>query len=150
MLQRIQSVYIFIALILMALSSYLPLVELLTEDGQNYIAYASGIRLGSETILSTLPLVILTISSTAINAIALFSFKKRMLQIRFLIFSIILQLGTYGLAAYYFLQLNEGFSHLTNPSLPITFPLISVILCFLAIRAIGKDEALVRSLDRIR
>ena len=34
--------------------------------------------------------------------------------------------------------------------LPIVFPVINIILTYLAIRAIGRDEALVRSLDRLR
>jgi hypothetical protein len=34
--------------------------------------------------------------------------------------------------------------------IPMSFPLIAIILDYLSIRAIGKDEALVRSLDRIR
>ncbi|NLA23333.1 MAG: DUF4293 domain-containing protein, partial [Bacteroidales bacterium] len=32
----------------------------------------------------------------------------------------------------------------------IAFPIISAILLWLAMRAIGKDEALIRSIDRIR
>lgn len=150
MLQRIQSLFILAALTLMVLVSFLPLVHFLSEDGLHYGLYASGIYTGAETILATLPLLILTLSSSAFNAIALISFKKRMLQIRLLIFSIILQLGVYAMGAYYLLQLNEGFASPLSPSLPVTFPLISAILCFLAVRAIGKDEALVRSLDRIR
>jgi hypothetical protein len=32
----------------------------------------------------------------------------------------------------------------------VVFPVVAAILDFLAIRALGKDEALVRSLNRIR
>ena len=34
--------------------------------------------------------------------------------------------------------------------LAFALPLVNIILTYLAIRAIGKDEALVRSLDRLR
>ena len=34
--------------------------------------------------------------------------------------------------------------------IPIAFPVVAIILDYLAIRAIGKDEALIRSLNRIR
>ncbi|MDD2382096.1 MAG: DUF4293 family protein [Mariniphaga sp.] len=34
--------------------------------------------------------------------------------------------------------------------MPMIFPLLAVVLDYLAIRAIGKDEVLVRSMDRIR
>jgi hypothetical protein len=32
----------------------------------------------------------------------------------------------------------------------ILFPIVAIILDYLAIRGIGKDEALIRSIDRIR
>ena len=38
----------------------------------------------------------------------------------------------------------------THILLPLALPIINIILTYLAIRAIGKDEALVRSLDRLR
>lgn len=38
----------------------------------------------------------------------------------------------------------------THILLPFALPFINIILTYLAIRAIGKDEALVRSLDRLR
>lgn len=34
--------------------------------------------------------------------------------------------------------------------IPAAFPLVVIILDYLAIRSIGKDEALIRSLNRIR
>ncbi len=38
----------------------------------------------------------------------------------------------------------------THILMPFALPFINIILTYLAIRAIGKDEALVRSLDRLR
>ena len=37
-----------------------------------------------------------------------------------------------------------------NLRIPAAFPLVCVVLDWLAIRAIGKDEALIRSLNRLR
>ena len=37
-----------------------------------------------------------------------------------------------------------------QPNWTIVLPIVNVILTYLAIRAIGSDEALVRSLDRLR
>lgn len=39
---------------------------------------------------------------------------------------------------------------LVNFKVVLAFPLVAGILNYLAIRAIGRDEALVRSIDRIR
>lgn len=149
MIQRIQSLYILAAIALMALSSSLPLMEFMATDG-DFIFSAAGITQDGSYILETLPLHILLLVATAFNALAFISFKKRMRQVRLLVFSIILQLGSYGLGAYYLLQINDGIDGALSPSLTLTFPIVAAILSFLAIRSIGKDEALVKSLDRIR
>lgn len=149
MIQRIQSLYILVTTVLLTLTAILPLMELIATDG-NFIFAASGITQGNNTILATLPLFILIIAASSLNAISLFSFRKRMLQIRLLVFSAILQLGSYGLGAYYLLQIKDGISGAMSPSIALTFPIVAVILSYLAIRSIGKDEALVKSLDRIR
>ena len=39
---------------------------------------------------------------------------------------------------------------IANYSIINAFPLVSVVLSYLAIRNIGKDEAMIRSMDRIR
>ena len=73
-----------------------------------------------------------------------------MRQIRMTIFSSIVLIGwyvTYGLFIY---SLSGDLEASFRPSLMAAFPLVSIILNYLAIRAIGADEFLVRSLDRIR
>ena len=71
-----------------------------------------------------------------------------MLQIRLAIFSIVMMVGYYlALVAYIFLLAeNTTFS----ASWSICLPLIGIILNWLAVRAIGADEALVRAYDRLR
>jgi hypothetical protein len=59
-----------------------------------------------------------------------------------------LLLGLLGVLFYF---LHAGFQEVDVAyKFPMTFPLIAAVFDYLAIRAIGKDEALVRSLDRIR
>lgn len=67
---------------------------------------------------------------------------------RLVAFTIILLLGLFGLFFYFTYAAFEDAR--VAFKIPVAFPLIAVILDYLAIRAIGKDEALVRSLDRIR
>lgn len=149
MIQRIQSLYILLATVLLALSAQLPLMSFMSADGDYQLA-ASGITQADSVILATTPLLILILVAAAFNAFAFISFRKRMLQVRALVFSIILQLGSYGLGAYYLLQIKDSIVGPAAFSIPMTFPLVAAILSFLALRAIGKDEALVKSLDRIR
>ena len=64
-----------------------------------------------------------------------------------MVFQIISMLG------YFFYNKSNGIVEDIIPShilMPFALPFINIILTYLAIRAIGKDEALVRSLDRLR
>lgn len=64
-------------------------------------------------------------------------------------FNMLLIVGWYVVYAMYVLNLKEAGNELTI-SLPVIFPAISLILYFMARKAILADEALVRSADRIR
>jgi flagellar basal body-associated protein FliL len=80
--------------------------------------------------------------------VIIFLYKKRILQIRILVFSVVLLLGLFGLFFYF---TYAGFTGAKVAfKVPVVFPVVAVILDYLAIRAIGKDEALIRSLNRIR
>lgn len=82
---------------------------------------------------------------------AIFLFKKRILQIRLCIFNALLLIGFCGLVAYFTWKISgqADIFHF-SPRIALSFPLISLILDYLAIRNIGADEALVRSLERLR
>jgi hypothetical protein len=60
----------------------------------------------------------------------------------------VLLLGLFGLFFYFTYAGFDGAQ--VAFKIPVVFPIVAVILDFLAIRAIGKDEALIRSLNRIR
>lgn len=149
MIQRIQSLYISIAIALMAFVASSPLLNIFLNSGE-YTLTSQTIANNQETLTTITPLFILVLASILLDAIALISFKKRYFQIRALVFSIVLKVGFYGLIALYIFQLKEDTGLLITYKAPITFPIISSIISYLGIRAIIKDEALVKSLDRIR
>lgn len=82
--------------------------------------------------------------------ITIILFKKRMLQIRLIIFNIVLMAGFYGLMFIYLWQYGKSLEASLYLEIPAAFPLVGIILSIMAIRAIGKDEALIKSLNRIR
>ena len=85
---------------------------------------------------------------TLLHIVVIFLFRKRILQMRMLGFTIILLIGLTGLLMYF---IHAGFDDVSvSYKIPLIFPLIAAILDYLSIRAIGKDEALVRSINRIR
>ena len=80
----------------------------------------------------------------------IFLFRNRILQIRMTIFNSLLLVGYYlAFVAFLFVfrsRLDASF-HL---SWGLCLPFVSLVLNYLAIRAIGKDEVLVRAADRLR
>ena len=83
-----------------------------------------------------------------LHVAAIFLYKKRILQIRFLVLSILLNVGLFGM--FYFFAYYSFDGAKISFKIPVVFPIVSIILDYLAIRGIGKDEALIRSMDRIR
>lgn len=147
MIQRIQTLYILFAAILTALLLKLNFAEL-AVNGELYIFNAKGISSGEQTLFNGLPLYLFSWFISLLHLGAVFLYKRRILQIRLLVFTIILLLGLLGVIFYFLYAAFPGAD--VAFKVPMTFPVIAVILDYLAIRAIGKDEALIRSLNRIR
>ncbi|MFV0506509.1 MAG: DUF4293 domain-containing protein [Bacteroidales bacterium] len=149
MIQRIQSVYIFMTLVVISLFFFLPIVDIkIAADGQDLTFYVRGIISNGEVVTSQLPLMLLLIVIQLIELIALFSFKKRVAQIRLLLFNIVLLLGSYAL-----IYINTYFTYsddIIAPRMYIAFPLVAVIFNIMAASKVKKDINLLKSADRIR
>ena len=155
MIQRIQSVYLFLAAIVLFSMFFHPLVEMLDTVKTFYQFDLSGIYEGmgdtAKKNESVLPLRFLVIVTAALSLVTIFFYKRRILQIRICIFNLMLLIGFYGLFLFYFLHMrNQLDVSVTNLKITIVFPFIALILVFLATRGIRKDELLVRSYNRIR
>jgi hypothetical protein len=147
MIQRIQTIYIFIAGLLTATLFKLKFADLIVNN-ELLTYYAKGIFNDIEQVFNGLPIMIFIGIITLLHLVIIFLYKKRILQIRLLVFSIILLLGLFGIFFYF---TYAGFDDAKVAfKIPVAFPLVAIILDYLAIRAIGKDEALIRSLNRIR
>lgn len=153
MLQRIQTVYLLIIVALTVATLFLPLAVLNAGD-VFYSFDATGLSTmvaQAELVYPTWGLFALTAVIALVALFTIFLFKKRILQIRLCVFNALLMLGFYGLFAFFIWTIKgqmEGVG--MGLKFALSFPLISLILDYLAIRNIGADEALVRSLDRLR
>jgi hypothetical protein len=147
MIQRIQTIYIFFAAVLAALLLNLDFAEL-AVDGQLYVFNAKGIISNGQILFDGLPVMGFIGLITLLHLVIIFLYKKRIRQIRFLSFTILLLLGLVGVMFYFLYAAFEDAEIVFK--IPVVFPVLAVILDYLAIRAIGKDEALIRSLNRIR
>jgi hypothetical protein len=147
MIQRIQTVFILVAELLVASLYTLKFADL-SVNGELHTFVANGILKGENLVFNGLPIMVLIGLIVFLHLVVIFIYKKRILQIRILVFTIVLLLGLFGLFFYFtyagFTEAKVAFK------VPVVFPIVAAILDFLAIRAIGKDEALIRSMDRIR
>ena len=147
MIQRIQSLYVLISLILIELLLIFPFAEIV-DSNTIYQFDKLGVSSKSGQVLNGWPIAVLICIIALLHLIVIFSFKKRIRQIRMLVFSILLMLGLFGMF-YFFSYFTFDNAQISFKIVP-AFPLVAIILDYLAIRAIGKDEALIRSVDRIR
>lgn len=165
MIQRIQTVYLALVFIFSSVGLFSTIGEWMVAD--SVVAHFSSFTFGADGAYKALDsasgpwgLGILLVMVMFLSLISIMLFRKRMRQLRLTILSTILLVGylaTYAFIVYqYGLKIEDAVQaapdlapvfHLPFMAL---FPVISIILNCLAIHGIRKDEALVRSLDRIR
>ena len=150
MIQRIQTLYLLAVVALGIALIWLPVVQLVTpEDAAELQVYELS-ALGGAPIQGVWGLLVTTILIPLLAHIDIFLYRKRILQARLNIFTVMLCLGYYGVLAIYIwlAKMSLGVEWHILPY--ASFPLVCLILTLMATRRILKDEALVRAADRIR
>jgi len=150
MIQRQQTIWWFLIGVFAVLMLFFDWMTLFVTDGNNYTISSSGILKDGNTVIDGTMLTVYLIVEAVFNFVIIFLYKKRVLQSRLTIISIVLSLCTYGLVALYrYMFISEAVKS-TNFNWPLVLPLISTILGIMAFRHVLMDEAKVRSLDRLR
>lgn len=150
MLQRIQTLFLLLAAAAMLTASVTPLATF-SYNGDEVLFEAMGIYLNGTLSDSTWGLFVVGVVSTLLTLVTIFLYRKRMLQIRFSIFNTVVMVGFYFFFAFVLYQVYPVENlHFQRVGLGLIMPVIAIILNILAIRKIGADEALVRSLNRLR
>ena len=150
MLQRIQTVYLLIASALMLVATVTPLA-IFYQSGHPVTFEAMGMYQDGDMVTSTWALFAIGAISSLIALLTVFLFRTRMLQIRLSIFNIVVMVGFYLYFGFLFMKINpEAGLQFQKVGVGIIMPVIAIILTVLAIRKIGADEVLVRSLNRLR
>ena len=125
MIQRIQSLYLVAVVALMATALLTPLAYFAAGSNiYELFAFELVNQADAAASQSTMYMGVVVALATIIPLITIFLYKNRMFEQ--------LEFHTQGIR------------------IAIIFPLVAIILDYLALRAIFKDEMLVRSLDRIR
>jgi peptidoglycan/LPS O-acetylase OafA/YrhL len=131
MIQRVQTLFLLAATGLLTGMFFSPMVTYIDQT----VCYRSSWIL-----------LFFLILCGAVGFITIFLYHHRMTQIRLCLFNSLVLLGLQGIIIYYVITAEPGGVF----SLTVAFPLIAAILLVLAIRYIGRDEAMIRSLNRLR
>ena len=150
MIQRIQTLYLLLVVVLGTLLCLFSPMQFLLPEGTEYV---------SLNVLDKWPMAVMTIASPVLALVTIFLFKRRLLQARFNVMNVILCLGFYVLLALYTAYVVKGYETIGEISLAgadwyisvwAAIPLVNIVLLMMATRRILKDEALVRAADRLR
>ncbi|MBR1766523.1 MAG: DUF4293 domain-containing protein [Bacteroidales bacterium] len=178
MIQRIQTLWLLLAACCMGLCMALPVAKYHVEnmpveghrvdarldlfarggDDMANLMDATAVNFGQDqTSMATWPLVSVAALCIVVAVVSISLFKRRSTQMRLtaagFILSVVYVFLVFFWAVDHYSALVEGFFHV-EPVVEWTVgsfaPLASVLFFFLAQRAIRRDEALVRSADRLR
>lgn len=170
MIQRKQSIYLFIAGALLSITYFAPLSTFIGEK-DSLILYIykvvslvpdSGSPFGAYFVLPLLASVTLIVM---LSIVTIFLYKNRKLQliiVRFMHLFLLLYVGVYffyyvdvlenqsgGYATYEYAVSIPG-TGIQIPTVIFLVPVVSAMLLFMASRGIVSDEKLIRSTDRLR
>ena len=143
MIQRIQSIYLFIATVV---SGGLVFVFNLWSNLKEQI-FALDLLMRESFLLKVIPLLFLL--SAVVSFLDIFLFKNRKLQFVIGRLIILINLFLLGLLIYVSLTL-PGEISISKKGIGMFLPILVVLLIVLANKAIKKDEDLVKSVDRLR
>ncbi len=139
MIQRIQTVYLFLAAIFMALLFIFPFLNAEpTQEGP--------LQDGDYDVMDNLALLILVIAIVVLNISTIFLFKNRNLQMNLSRIGLVAIIAVLGLVALFIFGAAESL----GVGIGMFTPPFALIFLFLANRAIYKDEKLVQDSNRLR
>ncbi len=163
MLQRIQTLFLLLALLTSAVIFFLPLAHF-SVVGFSFDLYISGVR----NLKADAPLdfevnmilhITVLIALIVLSGLTIFLYKNRPLQMKLCRFGMMLNIVFIVLIFMFSDTVKKGFLStlsLYDGDVAVQFgpgsimPLIALIFLFLANKFIKKDEMLVRAADRLR
>ncbi len=156
MMQRIQSLYLFLVFVFTVLFGLLPMAHFPTRaPGMPLRLFEQRIFFDAFEQLSRgwlgIALLVLFMAILVLTFYTTFQFRRRLFQIKLGKLNILLHVALI-LVTFFFIdnvRSQLGYPEFSYGS-GVVFPLISLLLILMANRAIRRDENLVRSADRIR
>ncbi len=166
MIQRIQSLFLFIVIALGVTLFFLPVIQFTTPEEEGvqrlFELGANGLNeltadfniatqeLEPVSLQGVWGLTVTTLLIPVLALVILLLFKKRILQARLCIFLALLCIGYYGILFMYVWFGRHNVAADWDILFGACIPLLCLVFTLMSVRRILKDEALVRSADRLR
>jgi hypothetical protein len=158
MIQRIQTLYLSLAVVAIALLFVFPLAQFFAENGA-YIFSITGLKNmvpGDPAAFDPmifLPLVVVAIGLALLTLYTIFQFKNRALQVKLTNIGVLVAIALIMSIFFLYVPLIEKKIAIVpdySKAFGIYLPLVALVFLVMANRAIKRDEKLVRSADRLR
>jgi len=152
MIQRAQSVWLFLASLTLFLLLILPVLTKQSNTGELWFQ-VGGLYQSSDRVVTQIDAYPLLFGGTIFIGLVclanIFNFRNRTLQKRIVLLSIIGIIALIVWTGTYINRIPGGIDGATFNA-GAYLPLPSILFCVLAFRGIRKDEQLIKSADRLR
>ena len=176
MIQRKQSLFLFVAVVLLLISMFSVTTVFTSESDKTTVEFSNfscstySDDVESKTIISNVPqenkqqnpdvvvksnylysvFAIMLFVSAVISVVAIILFKNRGKQMRLCNWAVFVILIYYIARYSCIISISNKFDYTFNVNVSDFFPLIALVLIVMARVAINKDDKLVKAADRIR
>jgi len=158
MIQRIQTLYLFLAFIAISLLFAFPLAQFFADNGA-FVFSVTGLKNmvpgepNAFNSLVFLPIIICAITIAILSLVTISQFKNRTFQIKLTNIGVLLSIALImGIFFLYIPMIEKKINIVPDygKAFGIYLPLLSLVFWVMANRAIKRDDKLVRSADRLR
>jgi hypothetical protein len=155
MIQRIQSIYLSLTIILSLFLFKGANLNFIDNSGSVIKVTFTGIFRTSagqslELVEKLLPFSLLIILIPAFSLITVFLFKNRNIQLWLALSVIILIFGLISILIFYSWNVISEYKVTIVPGFKMVIPILMLVFSVLAYRGIKKDDRLIKSYDRLR
>ncbi len=151
MIQRIQTLWWAVALVLLVVFACLPFGTFVGADG-GYSLILLGLQGDSDGLLvfTAYPLAVIAGLSALLLLGCILSFRRRVLQVRLSVYAVVFLLGTAGLGVYYSSVAAAMLSVDMVLDLRLVLPVLAAVFALLGLRGVKQDIAFLKRMDRLR
>lgn len=153
MIQRIQTVYLFLASLAIYALFIFPVVNILNSTGAKKIMVTGVYQTIDEQVAQTEPFTLLTIATALLGIIPIvliFLFKNRKKQVTFVYLTVLAVLGYSFWLAQTVKTASDTNLEIGNYNIGAGLTSLAVLFLVLAGKGIMRDDKLVKSADRLR